>query len=209
MTKSTKIIAALGVAAGLGIAALPAGAIFAADDLIPFDEYGTTGASADVEVKLTVGSAVAIAVEKSECNAGATQVKSVAFCTEKVAGGSNAENGFTVYVADADDDTALSSADDTIDAVDGAVFSGTNVWAKAGWNLTGGLLEDDAITTSENPVFVAGGPKDAQIEMTYNIATRADQKAGEYSDTITYTIQANDAAAEDAGLEGALVEVHN
>ena len=52
MTKSTKIIAALGVAAGLGIAALPAGAIFA-DTLLPLDLTNGTKQSQDVTRSLT------------------------------------------------------------------------------------------------------------------------------------------------------------
>lgn len=209
MTKSTKIIAALGVAAGLGIAALPAGSIFAAD-LIPFDYTTATSTGKDVTVKLTVGEAIAIAVEKSECDAGTAQVKSVAFCDEKVAGGTNAVNGFTLSVKDKEGSTSLVNADGSgtataeIAATDSEVFTGTvdaPVWAAAGWNLTGGALNHAGITATEQTVVRTNAAKDYQTTVRYNIATSENQEIGEYSDVITYTIKANNAAVAELGTE--------
>ena len=209
MTKSTKIIAALGVAAGLGIAALPAGSIFAAD-LIPFDYTTATSTGKDVTVKLTVGEAIAIAVEKSECDAGTAQVKSVRFCEEKVAGGTNAVNGFTLSVVDKEGSTSLENEDGSgtatseIAATDDEVFTGSvsePVWAAAGWNLTGGNLEHTGITTDEQIVVRTNAAKDYQTTVRYNIATSENQEIGEYSDIITYTIAANESAVSELGTE--------
>ena len=207
MTKSTKIVAALGVAAGLGIAALPAGAIFATD-LIPFDYTTATDADKDVTVKLNVGESIAIATEGDECDAGTTAVKSTASCAQKIAGGTNNEFGFTLSVND-DADTSLArvggtgAGNDIIEAVDGAL-GGSASWA-AGWNLTGGALNAKGITTGLQTVMVTDQAEDAQIVMTYNIATKPNQTIGDYEDTITYTIEKNNASVSPSGLDGATI----
>lgn len=209
MTKSTKIIAALGVAAGLGIAALPAGAIFA-DDLIPFDYTAptTTAADKDVTVKLTVTDSIAIAVEKSECVAkvGAAdfQVKTLGTCEEKVAGGTNNIYGFTLNVKDADSDTSLkrsgsTTANGQIEAVDGNL--GGTTWV-AGWNLTGGALDKAAITDSNQKVMKTNNAHDAQVNMVYTIATKPNQEVGTYEDVITYSIVANQTAVTEGAVDG-------
>ena len=219
MTKSTKIIAALGVAAGLGIAALPAGSIFAVGvggDLVPFDYNSATSDDRDVTVRLNVTEALALAVEKTTCNAGDAMVKTVSFCNEKIAGGTNSANGFTISVADKDTNTSLESTESgstaTIAATGDAVYTGTvesPVWAKAGWNLTGGALNHTAIASSTDTALVVmktNAPKDAQITMTYNIATAENQEIGTYEDQIQYTIEANDSAVlTEVGLTGATV----
>ena len=65
MSKYTKIVATLGVITGLGIASLPL-ATFAAP--IPLD--GSVPSSQNVVVQLTVGDAVAVAVDSNNVNAG-------------------------------------------------------------------------------------------------------------------------------------------
>ena len=217
MTKSTKIIAALGVAAGLGIAALPAGSIFAVEgDLVPFNYNTATSTGKDVTVRLTVGQALALAVESATCDAGSAQVKTVKFCSEKVAGGTNAANGFTLSVADKDTNTSLENQETgstaTIAATGDAVYTGTvesPVWAKAGWNLTGGALNHAAIASSADTALVVmktNAPKDAQTVITYNIATAENQEIGTYEDQIQYTIAANGSAVQtEEGLTGATV----
>ncbi len=207
MTKSTKIIAALGVAAGLGIAALPAGAIFADDNLIPFGQ-GATSTAKNVTVQLTVGESIALAVEGTTCDAGELSVSDTGHCDQKVAGGTNAVNGFTLSVADADSELALTKAGATtkaqkIAAVDGALTAGMT---DGGWNLTGGALSQKAISASAQTVIATNAPKDAQVTMDYNIATQSSQETGTYTDQITYTIAKNQSAlAAEEGLGNALV----
>ena len=210
MTKSTKIIAALGVAAGLGIAALPAGSIFATD-LIPFDYTTATSADKDVTVKLTVSESIAIATEGDECDAGRVTVKSTASCTQKIAGGTNAKYGFTLSVKDKDSDTSLNLdgtttavSNDEIEAVAGTL-GGSASWV-SGWNLTGGALNQAAISATEQTVMKTSAAKDAQISMVYNVATKPNQTVGNYSDVITYTIAKNNSAvATEEGMSGATV----
>lgn len=202
MTKSTKIIAALGVAAGLGIAALPAGAIFA-DTLLPLS-YDNSKTSQDVTVSLTVGEAITLGVENVKCattDGNATNgaevsltVKSTGSCSHKIAGGTNKANGFTLSVQDAGGSTALtlqggSDIDQNkIEAVDGDL--GGSTWV-AGWNLSGGDITKKAVKSTAQAVKTTSAAGQVEFDMTYNFATRVDQNAGRYSDVITYTIAKN------------------
>lgn len=204
MTKSTKIIAALGVAAGLGIAALPAGSIFA-QTLTPLDLTTNTKQSQNVTVSLTVGEAITLGVQNVKCattdgaaDAGAEvslTVKATGSCSHAVAGSTNAAAGYTLSVKDADTNTALmldggaDIAQNKIVAQGGAL--GGDPWV-AGWNLSGGdLAANTAITTANQTVKSRATAGEDEFTMTYNFATRADQNAGLYKDVITYTIAKN------------------
>lgn len=216
MTKSTKIIAALGVAAGLGIASLPAGAIFAQDDLIPFDYTTAESDDVNVTVRLTVGEALAIATEGTECEATVNgddfTIKSAGNCSQKVAGGTNALYGFTLYVEDEDSDTDLvrtgaTTANGRIEAVDGGLGDVSGTWT-AGWNLTGGALNQAAIAGAGSGQIVmrTNNAHDAQISMTYNVATKEAQEQGEYSDVIVYSIEKNNDAVTTNLQDGDITE---
>jgi hypothetical protein len=212
MTKSTKIVAALGVIAGLGIAALPAGSIFA-DELVPFSYTGAVS-SQDVTVRLRVSEAVAVGAENTRCATTAATpdetengqtdvvltVKATGSCTHKIAGGTNGVYGFTMTVIDKDETTALTrdgaggTGNSAIEAVAGTL--GGSTW-QAGWNLTGGNLTAVAVkpsTGTADKVIVTNEAKDVQVNMTYNFATKNNQETGKYKDTIVYTVAANGAA---------------
>lgn len=218
MTKSTKIIAALGVAAGLGIAALPAGAIFADNTLIPlnFDkgDYGVT-----TNVKVNVTESIAVATEKTDCegkNASNTDLKisDTGTCKEVVAAATNSAKGFEMKVSLNDGETsylALNHTQQTEDSAKIASVDGEAVsTSKPGWNITGGALTNNAPGAFGSGVTVmkTNAAKHVETDMTYNFATRADQQAGTYSTQILYTAAINDAApAEEAGTTGARVIV--
>lgn len=223
MTKSTKIIAALGVAAGLGIAALPAGAIFADNTLIPLD-YGTANdAAKDVQVKLTVDESIALAVQHNVCTASATlHISDTGSCKNVIAGATNGQYGFTLSVATrpADAEHSIVAATDymglnggtqseasaKVAAVDGTAVSAAN----PGWNMTGGALTNAAAKTTAQTVMKTNAAKQAEVDMTYNFATRADQQAGDYWTYIQYTIAKNGAAvATEEGMTNARVIVSN
>lgn len=190
MTKTTKIIAALGVAAGLGIAALPSGAIFADADSTSLPlTYGSSPATTNVTVQLTVGEAIAIAVDSDTCAATAT-IGSTATCAGVVAAGTNVARGFKIEVTDADSTLELTSSTttDTIAAVSGTLTGGMT---GGGWNITGGSLTSAAITTGQQTVHTQATAGVREVNMTYNFATAADQAAATYSDTITYTATVN------------------
>lgn len=223
MTKSTKIIAALGVVTGLGIATLPAGSIFAANTLIPLD-YSTTDSSAkNVQVKLTVGESIALAVEKPVCDGKNSDnsnlsISDAGSCQNIIAGATNAPYGYTLSVATrpADSANGIAAATDymglggttqtedsaKIAAVDGKAVSASN----PGWNMTGGALTNAAAKSTSQTVMKTSGTKQAEVDMTYNFATRSDQQAGEYWTYIQYTIAKNNAAVStEEGMTNARV----
>lgn len=218
MTKSTKIIAALGVAAGLGIAALPAGAIFATTSISPWPmEYtSTSGDPKDVTVELNVSESLALGVSTNTCTGDSDDtasgiqnftIKDTGACTMEVAGGTNGANGFKVSVATktgysdnlrlgATYPTTFTETDqNTVKGNDGVTISGA-ADATAGWNMTGGLLTKKKVTSTAQVVMATESAHQYAIPVTYDFGTRSDQEAGHYSTMITYTIAANPAVGE-------------
>lgn len=207
MTKSTKIIAALGVAAGLGIAALPAGAIFA-DETYTFPlVYGVnTSDGKDVTVKLNVGESIALGVSKTECvgkTAGNLDlgISEAGSCAMEIAGATNAAHGFDLKVQKASgkwadlmlDGTAQTEASAKVAAVNGQAVSASN----PGWNLTGGALTNFGAFDTLTTIMRTAEAAQAKNDVTYNFFTRADQQAGTYSTQLTYTIAKNVAYDDD------------
>ena len=181
MTKSTKIVAALGVVAGLGIAALPLGT-FAAE------------ASKNVEVELTVDSAINIASGSADDCKASMLPGQTATCTAKIGYATNNATGMTLTLKDANEDTNLVHADDstaTIATGAGAVAEGTEKW-----NVSGGLLSSPTAMVASNATALTvaseNGPVDKSatndmITMTYHFSTANSTKSGVYSDIVTYT----------------------
>ncbi len=220
MTKSTKIIAALGVAAGLGIAALPAGSIFAEGEvLIPLDYGQSYGATTNVN--LTVDEAVTLATQKTDCAGKNASNQNLAIsdtgtCAEVVAGATNAANGFIMKVSLNENETDYLALDHTAQTEDSAKVASVDgsavTTATPGWNITGGALTNNAPGAYGAGVTVmqTKSAKNAELDMTYNFATRADQQAGDYSTQILYTIAKNQSAvAEETGTTNARVIVSN
>jgi len=98
MSKYTKIVATLGVITGLGIASLPL-ATFAAP--IPLD--GSVPSSQNVVVQLTVGDAVAVAVDSNNVNAGNVSPNQTKNVSTTVSYATNHNTGMTLTVKDLDD----------------------------------------------------------------------------------------------------------
>lgn len=212
MTKSTKIIAALGVAAGLGIAALPAGAIFAEASISPWPMAYDGHTTEDVTVKLTIDEAIALGVDKTECEGtghadnGHFTIKDTGECVMHVAGGTNGTKGVIVtektktgatdYLKLAGSTTK--TAQNSIDAVNAAPNT-----TDGGWTINGGLLTNHATSSTAANLMVTQGAKQVEIPVTYSFATRGDQEAGVYSTQITYTVASNNAAVAEGGINNA------
>lgn len=212
MTKSTKIIAALGVAAGLGIAALPAGAIFAEASISPWPMAYDGHTTEDVTVKLTIDEAIAIGVDKAECEGtgsaanGHFTLKDTGECAMHVAGGTNGTKGVIVTEKTKDNATdylklagsTTKTAQNSIDAVNAAPNT-----TDGGWTINGGLLINHATSSTPAELMVTRGAKQVEIPVTYSFATRGDQEAGVYSTQITYTVASNNAAVAEGGINNA------
>ena len=170
MSKYSKIVATLGVITGLGIASLPL-ATFAA----PIPLIDGTPKSANVKVKLTVGDAVAIAVDSNDANAGNAAPNQTKSATSTVSYATNKATGMTLTVKDQD------------------VAAGTQgaVAGQGQWSIKGGLLATDTamVKSTDTALKVAesSAPINTDVTVTYNIATGASQLPGTYEDTIVYT----------------------
>src|SRR5574344_424052 len=186
MSKSTKIIAALGIAAGLGVAALPLSS-FAALDLNGVNGDAKT---MDVTVSATVGSSVAIAVNAATepatinltANASGTSTSKVEYAT-------NSSTGLTLSLKDKDTDLNLKSGDTDVIPAAAAVAAGTSAW-----NITGGTSvcqAGAAITSADQEVVKTTAAVNDSTTMTYGVSTSADQHPGTYTDVITYTASIN------------------
>lgn len=172
-----KIIAGLGVAAALGIAALPVA--------------GTFAESANVNVTVEVGATIAISAD-SPATVSMTPNQKTSSNAANVRVSTNNTGGYKLTVKDGDTNTNLvnANANDVIPAVDGVLNAGT-----AGWNISGGDLSNKAVLTTEQTVKTNTNSNHTAISndvtaMTYNFATKDAQMQGQYVDTIVYTATA-------------------
>lgn len=175
MTKSTKIIAALGVIAGLGVAALPIGAFAASTQ--------------EVTVKVNIDSSISLGVDQAmtQVTMAPNQANTTSLKTKLTVATNNAA-GYKLEVKDKDADTSLKSGTNTIPAA-ASVAAGTSAW-----NVKGGdkiFQSGAAITAADQLVAESSAPvASAQTDMTYGVSTASNQASGTYQDVITYTATA-------------------
>ncbi|MDO4978593.1 MAG: hypothetical protein Q4E47_00335 [Candidatus Saccharibacteria bacterium] len=191
MSKKT-LIAALGVAAGLGVAAMPAAGVFAD----PATDDSTE------EIKVIINEALEINCV-TETTAGASEVtmasgQSNSDLSTKCTVVTNAAKGFTLSVKDVDSELALTNSgtrpQDRIEAV-------ANAATTEGWSLTntdgtgaGVVTSPFAIKATDQIIHYQADPTDDQgksVTVNYTFNTLADQAAGTYTDEIVYTATAN------------------
>ena len=189
MSKYSKIVATLGVITGLGIASLPL-ASFAA----PIPLVDGTPKSANVKVQLTVGDAVAIAVNSNDANAGNAAPNQTKNATSTVSYATNKATGMTLTVKDQDTDTKMTVTGHTGTVAGTDVIAAGTQGAVAGqgqWSIKGGLLTTDTAMVKSNEtalkVAESSAPINTDVAVTYNISTGTSQLPGTYEDTIVYT----------------------
>lgn len=189
MSKYSKIVATLGVITGLGIASLPL-ASFAA----PIPLVDGTPKSANVKVQLTVGDAVAIAVDSNDANAGNAAPNQTKNATSTVSYATNKATGMTLTVKDQDTDTNMTVTGHTGTVAGTDVIAAGTQGAVAGqgqWSIKGDLLATDTAMVKSNEtalkVAESSAPINTDVNVTYNISTGASQLPGTYEDTIVYT----------------------
>ena len=213
--KSTKIIAAAGVVAGLGVAALPA-MTFATEHV---DGQVTLTAEVESAIAMTIhgnGDGANVdgvdvfspsAVANKTIAGHATPVTAVtgpssstvsllpndvdtSTATSTITVYTN-DSGYTLVVADADNDTKLkqSGSGDVpyIPALTQSsdIAAGTAAWGyKVGSTATTWLAVPAANETAASITPAASG---TGIDVYYAVSTAADQAQGTYTDTIVYT----------------------
>ena len=204
MSKSTKLIAGLGVVAALGMAVMPLAGAFA--------EASVTGTPADVTVAFEIEDSLAMSIVDGSVVPSAHTVISAGDSLDtktsdvKITGNTN----YRVTVIDKDTNNALDNgAGGTV-----AAFSNTTASAltSTGWGLALNAAMPDANHTSDLVVSTSGykgvdvstGTALKVVERTntaasftddtttvkYGIKTASDQPSGVYEDTITYTLAA-------------------
>ncbi len=214
MSKSTKVIAALGVVAGLGVAALPAftyatstvaGQVTLSVDVseaIAMTILGNgDGGTAGVDVYTPTGADVidghniGTLYDSSSLQTSSSTVSllpnaaDTTTATSAVTVYTNAAGGYTLTVKDADATTALSDgAGHTIPA-GATITAGTAAWGYKGGSVTNFA----AISATEATVYSQNAPTSGgqTTNMTYGVSTASDQATGTYTDTIIYTATTN------------------
>lgn len=189
MSKYTKIVATLGVITGLGIASLPL-ATFAAP--IPLD--GSVPSSQNVVVQLTVGDAVAVAVDSNNVNAGNVSPNQTKNVSTTVSYATNHNTGMTLTVKDLDEDTDMTAG------LSGSPVAGTNVISAGtngnvagtgSWSIKGGLLTSPTAMVKQSQTALkvqeSNAPVNTTVNVDYDFSTGASQLPGTYQDTIVYT----------------------
>lgn len=185
----TKIVATLGVITGLGIASLPL-ATFAAP--IPLD--GSVPSSQNVVVQLTVGDAVAVAVDSNNVNAGNVSPNQTKNVSTTVSYATNHNTGMTLTVKDLDEDTDMTAG------LSGSPVAGTNVISAGtngnvagtgNWSIKGGLLTSPTAMVKQSQTALkvqeSNAPVNTTVNVDYDFSTGASQLPGTYQDTIVYT----------------------
>lgn len=215
MSKTTKVIAALGVVAGLGVAALPA-FTYAAE------------VAGQVQIDVVVPDAIAMTIEgNNDTTLGGVSVFTPATATEigdydttdgtaydaanLQTSGSKTEllpnavsndatfksvitvftnaSGYSLVLEDGDDNNALVNGSATIPATSTTTLTaGTSAWGyKVGSSATDWL----AVPVNGSAANIkANGQSVAtgdETEVYYGVATSATQAAGTYTDTVVYT----------------------
>ena len=189
MSKYTKIVATLGVITGLGIASLPL-VTFAAP--IPLD--GSVPSSQNVVVQLTVGDAVAVAVDSNNVNAGNVSPNQTKNVSTTVSYATNHNTGMTLTVKDLDEDTDITAG------LSGSPVAGTNVISAGtngnvagtgNWSIKGGLLTSPTAMVKQSQTALkvqeSNAPVNTTVNVDYDFSTGASQLPGTYQDTIVYT----------------------
>lgn len=176
MSKVTKTIAALGVVAGLGVAALPLASYAATTQNIAVE--------AEIDTSLSVSAPTVATVSLQPTNGAAAKEGS-----SSVTVNSNYLNGFTLNIKDSDSETGLTGDSGTIAA--GTVLDGTaSAWAYKGGDKTAYTAittTDVALKTTDAPTAAAG----ETVEITFAVAADEDQAAGTYTGGVTVTAVGN------------------
>ena len=198
MSKSTKVIAALGVAAGLGVASLPA-ATFAA-----------TAQSRQVQIQANVSESHTISVDDAtksttNLNPGATD----ATLSSTITIDSNNPKGYSLTVAASGNEnhvtdlwnSGASSAIAAFSSEQTTLSNETPGWGgKLASAYTGasGLTATgyNGFTTTGSQVVYSSNALASDIEneyvVNYGIALAPNQATGQYSGAVTYTLSATE-----------------
>ena len=185
MSKITKTIAALGVVAGLGVAALPL-ASYAAD----------TDTSKDLTVSAQIGETLSVTLNHNSVTLKPTNGGAVVDTTQETAQTvvatvtTNNLHGYTLKLADADTEYALTNEDGQ------KIAAGTPAQDQSLWGVK--FNDADAYTALGAAGF-SRNEADATADdgettnIDFAVSASPSQASGTYTNTMTVTVTANEA----------------
>lgn len=183
MSKMTKVIAALGVVAGLGVAAMPLGS------------YAAETATTNVDIYAVVDNSLSIEASKDTVNLGPVSVGGVATGSTTVTVNTTAPKGYALNIKDSDDNTSLVKMTDdgaTIDsATPASIAAGTLVDATSAWGYKTSSDAYAAITTSDVEIDSTDAAGEGSTEVTFGVKIGTGQAEGTYKGGVVFTAQIN------------------
>ena len=184
MKKMTAAVAALGVVAGLGAAALPMSS-YAASETVPV--------TAIIDTTLSISTS-AEEVKITNVIPGGAIASEDLTVTVKVNSDATA-NGYKLTIKDSDAITALVAANGTDNIPAGVPASNTSAWGWATVNTTTGALSGNykAVTTAEANVVPSGTFTSgvASTVLRFGVSASDSQAAGTYTGGVILTATAN------------------
>lgn len=189
MSKMSKAIAALGVVAGLGVAALP------------LSSYAVEPETADITVKATINSSIALTVTGNDESSYADSTLDLGVLTlgtlksgsVKVNVKTNNADGYTLGVKAKDgsaDMKATSTGSVTSTIVAGDPSNGeTSAWGFHGGDL-GSASSWQTMTTTDQLLRANGIRGTEDTVVTFGVYAAGDQASGEYTVGVTFTATA-------------------
>ena len=197
MSKMTKTIAALGVVAGLGVAALPLSSYAA-----PVSNTGATQAGVDVTINATVGNSISISASEGTVSLGTNIIanQEVAEASTDVTIATNNAAGYQLRIKDKDSTLALmpAGAGTATGIAAGVPTKGTNAWGYKG-------ATDDSDITIETPTYTAikstnqtiaekssaSAAEGDMVTVTFGVTVDSTILPDTYSDVVTLTAVSN------------------
>lgn len=191
MSKMTKTIAALGVVAGLGVAALPLSSYAA-----------TTNNPATVDVLATVNGTISMTVADEEINVGTvTPGGEIASKSTTVTVSTNNEKGYKLEMTDSDTNTNMLQIDANGDPLNGgaSIPTGDMSTAASGWgySVDNGTTFNSVPPLGGTPATIANSTTavtDEATTVTFGVKAASGQAEGNYKGTVVFTATANPGA---------------
>lgn len=198
MSKMTKTIAALGVVAGLGVAAMPLSS-YAAE----VSNTGASQAAVDVTVSATVGNSISITASEGTVSLGSGNIianQDVAEGSTDVTISTNNAQGYQLRIKDKDSTLALMpAADGTATGIAAGVpAKGTNAWGYKASSTADGVSVDitdyTAIKATNQQIAEKSSASAADgdtITVTFGVTIDSTILPDTYSDVVTLTAVSN------------------
>lgn len=189
MSKMAKTIAALGVVAGLGVAALPLSSYAA-----------TTNNPASVDVLATVNGSISMTVNDEEVNVGQVMPGGeIASKSTTIGVSTNNAKGYKVEMTDNDTNTNMVQIDANGDPLNGgaAIPTGDLTATTSGWgySIDNGTSYKAVPALGGTPAEIATKASattgEEQTTVTFGVKAASDQAEGNYKDTVIFTATVN------------------